>query len=329
MEIPFQNEFNDTIKNIYQNQYQTNNLLFSEYMKNNKEKIIYNDSIIFFECFDKTQLMNILKNTEENKSMLKAIITRTKCKNEDKLEIINFIIKNKITIFELKDSPELKEFIDFFTKKKDLNYFNIKDIIKKNNDININENNDINNENNFYTYYKFDFLLNEIKYNKMEQNGYNNNLINEIKSKYNLLNIKNAKRLIFEFLSQESLKLFDVKNIIVKIENIINLYEVLCMEYYFNNNENIFNGLLKNSLQKCFLFLLKNDELLNCYNNQYLRKNEELNMSYKKYLLNFDISNSNNENTILKKYFNSFNNIIYDKLLFISKNFDLVDNKFY
>jgi len=104
--------------------------------------------------------------------------------------------------------------------------------------------------------------------------------------------------LIFEFLSQESLKLFDVKNIIVKIENIVNLYEVLCMEYYFNNKE--------------FIYIIKNDEL---------------NVTYKKYLLNFDISNSNNENTILTKYFNSFNNIICDKLLFISKNFDLVNNK--
>ena len=56
--------------------------------------------------------------------------------------------------------------------------------------------------------------------------------------------------LIFEFLSQESLKLFDVKNIIFKIENIVNLYEVLCMEYYFNNKEFIYNELLKKSLQK-------------------------------------------------------------------------------
>ena len=38
------------------------------------------------------------------------------------------------------------------------------------------------------------------------------------------------------------------------------------MEYYFNNNEYIFNGLLKNSLRKYFLLLLKNDEWINCYN---------------------------------------------------------------
>ena len=95
LRIPFKNEFNDNIKTIYNKQYQTKNLLFSEYMKDSKEKILYNDSILFVEFFDKIQLLNILKNTRQKNSIIKAIITRTKNK-ENKSEIINFIIDNKI-----------------------------------------------------------------------------------------------------------------------------------------------------------------------------------------------------------------------------------------
>jgi len=99
------------------------------------------------------------------------------------------------------------------------------------------------------------------------------------------------------------------------------------MEYYFNINENIFNKLFKYSLQKYLLHLLKNDEWLNCYINHCLITNEELNVNYEEYISKFDISNNYNENTLLYSYFNSFNNIIYDKLLFISDNFHLVNNK--
>ena len=45
-------------------------MLFSENMNNYKEKVIYNNSILFFEYFDKIQLLNILKNTEENVNVI-------------------------------------------------------------------------------------------------------------------------------------------------------------------------------------------------------------------------------------------------------------------
>ena len=128
--------------------------------------------------------------------------------------------------------------------KKKIDYINLNKFLK--NSINIyhneNNNNNINDVHKFYPCFKFDFYINDFKdinsrknnenKNDLKQdnniiNNVNNDIINESKKKYNILNIKIVKRLIYDIIYLKSIELSEIKNIVEEIENIIYIYEVL------------------------------------------------------------------------------------------------------
>ena len=238
-------DLNNNIKNIYSTQYKLNNLSFYKCKKISTDKIINNNSILFTESIiDLNQLLNLSKIIEESNKMIKVIIVKEITLENKK--IIDFVNKNKIPLY--KSEKIFKIFIDFFIEGK-LNHIYLSQKMK-----------DKKNNNNFNEVYSFDFNINDINENilnkeyfkseinkKDEENkiqiieDYNgmtkkiyNELISESKKIFNLLNIKLIKRLIYQIFYLEPIKLSDLKIIFQDIKNFANIYEVLCMEYYFN-----------------------------------------------------------------------------------------------
>ena len=331
LEIPKKLELINNIKNIYDNQYQISNFLFYNDNDNFKDKQINDNSILFIESLGNEQLLNISKIINQNNKIIKVILIKENNINNNQSELVDFIEQNKIPIYELKNISKENDFIYYFLNNKKLEYINISTFIKNDN-VNFRNNryedeqNNINIIHKFNNSYKFDFYLEIIKNNHKMDNNYNN-IINEIINKYKIINIKLIKRLIYEIITSEYIEFSDIKNNIEEMKNIVYIYEVLCMEYYFNNSVNIYDIKLKKNLQKYLLKLLKKDEWLKLYFEHYMVINEENFINYKNYLLNFDISKKNNENRLINKYFNCFSDIIYDKLIFLSKNYTLTNDK--
>ena len=224
------------------------------------------------------KLLNISKIIEQNNKTIKIILVKENNIENNKSELIDFIEKNKIPIYKLKNITKYNDFIYYFLNNKNLDYINISTFMKNDNTNNNNYKNDENKYKNmniihkFNNIYKFDFYL-DIK--KNNDNNYNE-IINEIENKYKIINIKIIKRLICEIIASESIKLSDIKSNIEEVKHIVYIYEVLCMEYYFNNSVNIFDEILKKDLRKYLLKLLKNNEWLKLYLDQ-----DELEMLFK------------------------------------------------
>ena len=144
-------------------------------------------------------------------------------------------------------------------------------------------------------------------------------------------NIKLIKRLIYEIINSEYIKISDLDKIFGSIKDIIHIFEVLCMEYYFNINQNISNKILKANIKNYLLKIItkeNNNEWYADYHKNYTKINKN-NLKYDKYLSTYQISKLNNEKKLLTKYLNLFDDIAYDKILYLSKDFNIFDEKEY
>ena len=155
-----------------------------------------------------------------------------------------------------------------------------------------------------------------------------NDLKEESKKIFNILNIKLSKRLIYEILYLNIIKLPEAKDIFISIKNIEYIYETLCMEYYFNIRHNISAEFLRKNLINYFI-RFSNDKEIKIVNNEwiksYLEQIDKLNdgnyLDFLKYLANYDIKCKPNNEKQLLDINNSCPSILYDKLLFLSEHF--------
>ena len=105
------------------------------------------------------------------------------------------------------------------------------------------------------------------------------------------------------------------KEININEDVIFEILEVLNLEYYFNIRNNLPNENLKNNLIKYMnVFSCK---LLEKYLDKYINLQFDNKSLYNDYLDLFDIERKNKE---MKKNEYLYNNVIFDKLLFILRN---------
>ena len=160
------------------------------------------------------------------------------------------------------------------------------------------------------------------KLTKYENNR--NNLYMELKNEYKnlfiILNIKLSERLLFDILNLNSINLYKIENIFEDIDNVANIYEILCLEYYFNLKYNISNELLKEKIPSFFKklldengkIILDNKLILNFFKNI-----EKANLRQNFFNIDdFTLINENNKQKLLLKY-RLCPDILYDKLLFL------------
>ena len=343
------NNYNDNIKNIYNKCYKIDNLSFYKCHDIYTNELINDNSLLFTKFIkDVNNLSEISKIIEKNKNKIRAIVIINEIKDILQSDLINFVINNGIPIYVIKFHI-YKIFIDFFIEGIGVNYIylNQKDKIK-------NENK--NNSNYILDIYKFNFNtinkdenLGKTKDEKEDskkleifeknRNRIYNDFINETKIIYNILNIKLIKRLIYEILSIDSIQIDEVEILFGNIKNIVYIFEVLCMEYYFNIQHDISNEFLKKKLNNYLLTMIskesdkdkniENNKWLICYIDEYTKVNNKYNFTYKQYLLLYSLSKYNNENKLFADYLNSYNNILYNKLLFLLDAFFKLSNKEY
>ena len=146
-------------------------------------------------------------------------------------------------------------------------------------------------------------------------------LVNESKNLFNILNIKLAKRLIFDILFQKCLTLSKVERIYNNIENFLYIYDSLKLEYYFNVKNEISCILLQQNLGK-YISKLTNEnsqssnKWIICNFDQIDKINYEKQIRLYDFLDNF--TNVNNEK-ILKEKMYFCRNLFYEKFLVISE----------
>ena len=238
------------------------------------------DCILFINEINEEDKLDIIKNDK-----IKAIIIKEiKMKEENLIEFIN---KNKIPLYKLND-----------TKDNKLNELFIKDIggiINKKENILENAN---------------------IEFIKDDQKG---ELLKNQEKFYCLGNLKLIKRLIFDILCLDSIEYNDVKNKLNLTDSeTMYILEVINLEYYFNIKNNFPNEQLRKKLIK---YMNKfNNEWLGKYLDKYIDIKFDNILSYEEYLNQFDINENNKEKDILENNSGNYNNIIYDKLLFVLKN---------
>ena len=270
-------------------------------------------------------------------------------------KFINFFIEGKggntIDIKNNKSSMEnsssIVDFYQFGFKEKDTNPQQLEDIevnrstaIRKDSDSQIISLQDINLEqsaNEFPNIYESYELERRKKYRK---------LVNDLEDIYCLTNVKIIKRLLYDIICFDIAKLKDVVDILKKmdnkadnddndkyIKNFVYILEVLSMEYYFNIRHNLSNYELKQKLKNYFRKI--SNEWIKVYFQEYTDKiinksdenqNEDDEDNYYKRrkknqpdcLSLFSLDKYINQEELYNN-FNSFDDIIYDKLLFILK----------
>ena len=105
------------------------------------------------------------------------------------------------------------------------------------------------------------------------------------------------------------------------------------MEYYFNIEYIMSNKILKNKLHKYIESLNeenikeKRKEWLVSYSKEYLKINTKNNLSYIDFLSIFQTIKKHNEQILLDEYLNSYQLLLYDKLLFLSKHFPFINHE--
>ena len=165
----------------------------------------------------------------------------------------------------------------------------------------------------------------KLKLYEKNRNKLLNELREESKNLFIILNIKKSKRLIYDILNKDCIKLSELENIFGNIENISYIYEVFCLEYYFNIENNISNDLLKVKLINYFKKLAYENGINNI-NNKWILYNfgqiEKTNFNRQlenEFVLdNLNPKNLNNQTKLVEK-FSFCSNILYDKLLFLSE----------
>ena len=174
------------------------------------------------------------------------------------------------------------------------------------------------------------------KDNQLNKNDKNrNNLFREIKNEtrniFNILNFKLSERLIYDILDHDCIELSELeKNIIGDIENVFYIYDSLCLEYYFNFENQSSNDSLRERLIKYFEKLI-NDEIKKSSKNKYIlylfeqveKINYIQNDRYSMNIFDLNISNLYNEKKLLEKIF-TYPDIFYDRILFL---IDLITKK--
>ena len=155
---------------------------------------------------------------------------------------------------------------------------------------------------------------------KMNIDKIYNELKNESKDLFKILNIKLSKRIIFDILFNNKIKIEDTENIYKDINDIIYIYEVLCLEYYFNCQYNLYNESFRKKLIK-FFKKFSGENTIKINDNKWItyffNQIEKINSSQGL----FNLSSLNlyylyTEKNLFDKY-NSSPNILYDKLLFL------------
>ena len=115
-------ETNDNIRQIYKESYKVSNLSFNIFEENISYEIINDNSILFYKPISTdNDLSDLTKMIENNKNKMKAIIVNKVEQNINQNNLTNFLITNKIPIYELEKSV-FQKFVDFFFKGISLNY---------------------------------------------------------------------------------------------------------------------------------------------------------------------------------------------------------------
>ena len=169
-----------------------------------------------------------------------------------------------------------------------------------------------------------DYLNNEkeekLKKYKINIDKIYNELKNESKALFKILNIKLSKRLIFDILFNDKIKIVETENIFKDINDIIYIYDVLCLEYYFNCEYNLYNESFRKKLIKYFKKFsgenttkINDDKWIIPFFNQIEKINSSQNLFN---LSSLYLYNLYTEKKLFDKY-NLSPNILYDKLLFL------------
>ena len=336
---------------------------FYKYNEVYSDDIIEDNAILFTESIRNVTIISELsKLVINNNHKIKIIITKSFNFNDDfNIEISNFIKKYKIPVLIIEQNLA-KIIYDYFIEGKG----NIFDFIKEKNqtyekhfshlfdnekntekenksqkDTKANEKNEEKNDNFIGIDSLFDdSILNNIDTKKLEKQReiLYNKLINEPKMIFKLATVKLSKRLIYDIICSDYNKLSQLSNIFGEIGNLINIFDYLCLEYYFDVNliqkeinfYFISSDILKEKINKYLLFLssnkINNKEWLLKYFD-YLKesllfaqgseKNNSILLS--DYLSKYNICEKNKTSSFNKTLF-SQQNIFNDVLLFFSKN---------
>jgi len=360
----------EEIFKIYDIDYNLNYIYFYKYNEGYIDDIINEDnSILFSDSLRNVSILSELsKIIENNYNKIKIIFIKFLNFNDDfNLLLIDFIKKNKIPIFIIESNIS-NIIYEYFIEGKG-NIFNY--ALKTNNNLNYYYNGLLNNEENIKkeyslekkekdenietnqkkdrTYFDIGSLFDEatekkehVKKFEMEKKIIYDILINKPKRFFRIGAIKLSKRLICDLIYENKLKFSEIKNIVGEIENIINIFNYLCMEYYYNarvitKKTDFFiinNAPLKDKINRYLLFL--SSEKLNNTNNtnewllkyfDYLKECLLLSQASEKYdsctldnyLSKYDINNKLKSISYNKILF-SDQEIEYDVFLFFSKN---------
>ena len=343
-------------------------LHFYKYNEKYTDNMINEDkSILFTESIGNTSILfELSKLIENNSNKIKIILTKFFIFNDYfNLEIINFIKKRKIPILIIESNIS-NIIYEYFVEGKG-NLFNYTKINKNskifyntllNNDENIRkencmikkekddkiENNDKKNENDeiFMDVGSLFETGSDKKTNDIEKKIAYDELINKPKRFFKFGAIKLSKRLIYDIIYENNFNFSEIKKIIGDVKTIINIFNYMCMEFYYNanlfiNNIDFFrinNTPLKNQLNKYLLFL--SSEKLNINNNnewflkyfEYLKEclliTQESEEKYKSLSLSNYLSkldyNKSPKNNLYNKILFSCQDVEYDVFLFFTRN---------
>ena len=303
LDITINEENKEKIKEIYKD-INVKNISYYIYNENDKEIVLKDDSVLFTnEISDK-----IIFDEIKNKNIRAIIAKEIKISEED---LLNIIKDNNIPIYKCIKDDFYSTIIEFFLNGEGGNYIDINNYESK-----LEKSFDIVN------IFKFDNLkIEELNDENLKNKKYQE-LVDIPQNFYCLGNLKLIKRLILDLLCMEPKNFDDIKKEININEDVIfEILEVLNLEYYFNIRNNLPNENLKNNLIKYMnVFSCK---LLEKYLDKYINLQFDNKSLYNDYLDLFDIERKNKEMKI-NEYL--YNNVIFDKLLFILRN--CINNSF-
>ena len=340
LNTPINLEENSDLKEIYKDSAIFENVSFYKSNELYEIKEPNDDSILFMESLNENDLDIIGKILNEKK--IKSIIIVEQNIEDDKF--ISFIKEKKIPIYTTY-RDKFNKFYNFFIQGIGGNYIDIinntsnnensssivdiykLNIINNNVDSSIENQVEIQEKDNSEYIHPLDEEVENgnieqksnsiiLKYEKKRNKKYKE-LVDDIQNYFCLVNIKLIKRLVYDIICLNSIKISDFTNIF-KIEDIIYILEVLSLEYYFNIKYNLSSVQLK---QQIIIYLKTfSNEWKQKYFDECIEKIKRNNksLSYYDNLDLFDIERFNNEKVIMETY-DSINDVKYDKLMFILK----------
>ena len=354
----------DEILEIYNTNYSLNYLNYYKYNEIYSDDIIEYETILFTDAIRSTLMISELSELiEKNNNKIKIIFILFINFNDDfNFELAKFIKKYKIPIFLIENnlSKIIYEFfiegkgnIFDYLEKKNSNYeyyyepiLNYEEEFFRENkeeekDINDDKNNKDENSETFMDIgllFEFEKKL-DIKKFKKEQNIMYNKIFNKQKRFFKFGAVKFSKRLIYDLIYLNKDILYDMKHIFGDINNLIDIFNYMCLEYYFNvkiisSDTSFFtfnNDILKQRINKYLTFLSSKNS--NNYTDEwflkyfdyikesFLSKESKVDKleSFSSYLFKFSISFDSKTISFYKILFSN-QNIENDILLFFSRN---------